>query len=49
MLADEVGEVDSYGGGLIPIIDILFGEKNNPADPQSSPDRRPDTKFFKEQ
>ena len=29
MLADEVGEVDSYGGRLIPIIDLLFGEKNN--------------------
>ncbi len=25
MLADEVGEVDSYGGRLIPIIDLMFG------------------------
>ncbi len=25
MLAEEVGEVDSYGGRLIPIIDLLFG------------------------
>jgi len=24
MLADEVGEVDSYGGRLLPIIDLLF-------------------------
>ena len=24
-LADEVGEVDSYGGRLIPILDLLFG------------------------
>lgn len=25
MLADEVGEVDSYGGRLIPIVDLMFG------------------------
>ena len=24
-LAEEVGEVDSYGGRLIPIVDLLFG------------------------
>lgn len=28
-LADEVGEVDSYGGRLIPIIDLLFQGKEN--------------------
>lgn len=29
MLSDEVGEIDSYGGRLIPIIDQLFGESGN--------------------
>lgn len=29
VLSEEVGEVDSYGGRLIPIIDLLFGEGGN--------------------
>ena len=29
MLADQIGELDSYGGRLIPIIDLLFGENGN--------------------
>jgi hypothetical protein len=28
-LANEVGEVDSYGGRLIPILNLLFGGKHN--------------------
>lgn len=38
LLANEVGEVDSYGGRLIPIIDILFGRQGNLLVLERSPD-----------